>query len=271
MDIVGHARGFVPYLDRIDTEKLATSSKKTEMSLSTYKSNRLLRIMGIIGPDFMAPSSYLPPKDVGRLARSSKQTQRVREKARCLEAFKHPVDYEDLPANILPALRIVNKNVRKCVHDKTVRYLLNEKVLTKEEIIKALNEGLMREIQTHSLHNIRILLDAGADVNHADNRGMTALIAAQQEGHDEIATLLLEHGATINQEDANGTTVLMFACRWGQTDIVKFLLERGANVNQTNNLGWTALMRAANRGNTMIAELLLDSGADPNLKDNRGR
>ena len=43
------------------------------------------------------------------------------------------------------------------------------------------------------LNNMKEIVDAGADVNKADNKGLTALFIAAQKGHVEILRFLLEY------------------------------------------------------------------------------
>lgn len=59
------------------------------------------------------------------------------------------------------------------------------------------------------LTNCRFLLNAGADVNIADNHGWTPLHAALYSSEPRLAHLLLEHGAKINAQDDLGITPLM--------------------------------------------------------------
>jgi len=46
-----------------------------------------------------------------------------------------------------------------------------------------------------SVEIVRMLLDAGADVNARQPEGFRAIDAARQEGHEELEQLLLERGA----------------------------------------------------------------------------
>lgn len=54
----------------------------------------------------------------------------------------------------------------------------------------------------------KLLLDAGADINHALPSGATALIGAANEGYTDVVALLAEHGADLFHEDSNGKTAL---------------------------------------------------------------
>ena len=43
---------------------------------------------------------------------------------------------------------------------------------------------------------VRLLVEAGVDVNRADGQGVTPLAHAEQQGYDEIAAILRDAGAT---------------------------------------------------------------------------
>ena len=57
------------------------------------------------------------------------------------------------------------------------------------------------------------LIDAGADVNTADEDGQTALMAAAERGHVAKVRLLLAHGAKADAKDKVGRTALRYARR----------------------------------------------------------
>lgn len=48
---------------------------------------------------------------------------------------------------------------------------------------------------------VRMLLDAGADVNAHGNYHISSLLWASGRGHAEIAKLLIQHGAKVNLGD----------------------------------------------------------------------
>jgi ankyrin repeat protein len=62
-----------------------------------------------------------------------------------------------------------------------------------------------------SLPIARALIEAGADVNAAQQAGFTPLHAAAMEGRLELAKLLLEHGADRNAKAEDGRTPLAMA------------------------------------------------------------
>ena len=58
---------------------------------------------------------------------------------------------------------------------------------------------------------VTLLLDGGAHVDDADNRGRTALMIAAERGHAGIAKLLLAHGANVGLHDKQGKSALDLA------------------------------------------------------------
>ena len=56
-----------------------------------------------------------------------------------------------------------------------------------------------------------LLANGGADINHQNKAGITALHAAADQGWSDIVALLLDHGADPLIEDSFGTTALDYA------------------------------------------------------------
>lgn len=114
---------------------------------------------------------------------------------------------------------------------------------------------------------VKLLVDAGVDINWQDEMGETALHIAARFGHFECAKALLE-GTNEQKADfelAERTfawTPLHVASVDGHLSIVELLIAAGADLNKLDASGWTAREHAALRGHMDIAERLAESAVD---------
>jgi ankyrin repeat protein len=106
------------------------------------------------------------------------------------------------------------------------------------------------------------LIRAGADVNAANDLGVTALWAASLNGNQVIVKHLLDRGANPNAALLSGETPLMAAARAGKREVVRELLARKAALDARATRGQTALMWAVSQKHADIIALLLAAGAD---------
>jgi ankyrin repeat protein len=89
--------------------------------------------------------------------------------------------------------------------------------------------ALMLSAELHNVDAVKVLLDAGADVNRQDNDVReTALIIASMNGYADIVKLLLKRGADMGKKREGGYTALMLAARNGHKEVVRILKEAGA-------------------------------------------
>jgi len=147
----------------------------------------------------------------------------------------------------------------------------------------------------NSTETVRLLIKAGANVNHIDGDRMSPLRIAMENNNIEIARLLLEAGADVNQripsEDGaeRGDTILMdtvgYYSLFKNISAIKLLLDFKANPNDRNELeyneeselrgegwrGYSVLGCAARGGWKEVVELLLSYGADPTLPRTDGK
>ncbi len=138
----------------------------------------------------------------------------------------------------------------------------------------------------HHPGNIEILLKAGANVRAQDTNNNTALLTHLSEGKVsfDIVRLLVNAGADVNHKNGDGYTPIFYAVLNGNEYIARFLISKGAKLNERlpeNSIPWqyynnaslhdaygggvTPLMIAAALGHTEIVKILLESGADVNV------
>lgn len=151
------------------------------------------------------------------------------------------------------------------------------------------------------LETVRILVKAGANINHVDSFEYTPLrkaVTCYKTYNIPMIRLLLDLGADVNQRrekeyDGDGNTALMKAVYgyglYKKTDVIELLLKRGANPNEKNTFpydtdcddeysgkcgswnGFTVLTYAAYYGYYDVVKLLLKYGADPTIPRQDGK
>ena len=153
-----------------------------------------------------------------------------------------------------------------------------------------------REPDLDHLDYIRLLLDAGAEVNARliestetrtvftnqwlDENGATAFLRASQSGDVPLLNLLLEFGADPHINTELGVTPMAVAAGIGwvegvtnewstaQTvEAVKLLLELGIDPNYQADTGRTALHGAGHKGATEVARILVEAGGRLDIRD----
>ncbi|KAG8441939.1 hypothetical protein GDO86_010936 [Hymenochirus boettgeri] len=107
---------------------------------------------------------------------------------------------------------------------------------------------------------LRFMSDARL-LNDGDEKGMTPLHLAAQNGHDKIAFLLLKRG-TLLLSDYRGWTALHYAAYGGYTRTIKVLLDTSIGlIDKTDKENNTAMHIAGREGHAKAVDLFLDYGA----------
>ena len=114
------------------------------------------------------------------------------------------------------------------------------------------------------LTRVRLLLENGADVNAANDRGEAPLHRAAWKGYAVYFQFLLDHGADPNLTDNRGRTPLDRVAASARAALEL------ATLNRPDAAGRTPLHRALAQGDAAAAQSLLERGADPNLRDSDG-
>ena len=162
----------------------------------------------------------------------------------------------------------------KCLSKVTMILVLPLLVLCWHHIYhgkRHLESNLMEVARIGDYLAVDRYLHEGADVNCRDGDGLTPLIWAAIQGHEEVVRLLLERGGNLEAKNHNGDTALMWASLMGHKDVVDFMLDRGANADLGEpKSGVTALMAAAAKGHADVAQVLVEKGAAVDARDRNG-
>jgi len=167
----------------------------------------------------------------------------------------------------------------------------------REKVIQYLSLGaepladtVVTAVEKENVEIVKLLIDAGANVNIRNWRGNSPLILAVYHGHRGIVKLLIDAKADLNLNNRHtGHTPLIFAALSGNREITKLLIDAKVDLNikdyvdrnsalinargyfgKINDGGNSALIYAAEQGFTEIAKLLIIAGADVNIKNAHG-
>ena len=137
--------------------------------------------------------------------------------------------------------------------------------LTHTELVQVLNplpkqekEGLLYGACIEGdMLVVEALIAVGCSVNFVGFTGVTPLMNAAYEGHEEIVKKLILAGANLAMKDENGNTALHYAAIHNHIQCGVLLAEGGASVRTTNNLSQTPLDIAKSDFQEAIKQALL--------------
>ncbi|EFQ34117.1 hypothetical protein CGRA01v4_12182 [Colletotrichum graminicola] len=132
----------------------------------------------------------------------------------------------------------------------------------------------MRTRSSSSPLNAKLMIEAGINVAHSNNKGQTFLHVVCSRGRDDGSDEFLvfvqwafEHGLYINARDDTGRTPLLEAVQNRDEKLTLLLMQHGADPNAVDDQGWTPLSTVIDRDNSAcsleLLSLLLENGADP--------
>ena len=132
---------------------------------------------------------------------------------------------------------------------------------------------LVKAAMENDLEEARKLTGAGADLNAADNKGMTALHYASRLGNLALVRFLLEKGARLEAKNRSGATPLHCACgsRLPSMELLNCLIARGADLNAVDNQGHTPLIHSAAVYRLDFVQRLIATGVDGNRANHLGQ
>ena len=122
-----------------------------------------------------------------------------------------------------------------------------------------------------NLEMVKLLLNAGAEIDEVEGSRSTPLMLAARKGHQNIITHLITCGASVDKKDLNNRTALHYASERGNLEMVKLLLNAGAEIDEVEGSRSTPLMLAARKGHQNIITHLITCGASVDKKDLNNR
>ena len=142
------------------------------------------------------------------------------------------------------------------------------------------SEALYTAIEKGDVEMVRLLVEAGADINAAEGfGGNTPLHEAVEQGDAEIVKILVAAGADVHAEGYFDRTPLTLAAEEGATEILQILLGSDADTStdgedkeaaSTPSVGSEALYTAIEKGDVDMVRLLVEAGADVNAAEGFG-
>ena len=132
---------------------------------------------------------------------------------------------------------------------------------------------LHRNIEVNDIHGVKALIEIeGADCDIINPAGITPLVSAVTNNcSTKCLRMLLDAGADVNKPDSCGDTPLMCAVKENKITCVRMLIDAGAHVDVAHDKdGNTPLMSAAANGYTKCVKALLAAGADVHKTDDSG-
>lgn len=147
----------------------------------------------------------------------------------------------------------------------------NIQQISAEELRRAAERGDAVKVAGH-------VQAGGGALDDANEDEETALLLASAKGHAKVVKLLIDAGVDLNKKDDFGMTALRLAagapkksiCE-GHIACVQLLCVAGASANVVCDYGWTPLMKTCEMGYKKICEILLESSdVDVKAMENGG-
>jgi len=124
---------------------------------------------------------------------------------------------------------------------------------------------------------LKVLINAGLDLNAKGRRGNTLLYNLSEYSEFEFIKLVLDSGADVNLGNKNGNTPISVALARGDSEILQLLIDYGGEINTKNGMNVTPLYQAiqGNQASIVLAfgnnepkleniKILINAGADVN-------
>jgi len=154
---------------------------------------------------------------------------------------------------------IINNNLRSFLTGK--ENFVPDETSNPSDRITRLNKSLIESAKRGDINTSLVLIKSGAEINHKEKFGDTALKIAIIQQYYELAKFLIDHGANITGTESE--KLLVMAAEKNDLPFAEQLIKTGTNLNRAENGHETPLIAAAGTGIEMT-RLLIRYGADVN-------
>uniref|UniRef100_A0A2C9KAG0 Uncharacterized protein n=1 Tax=Biomphalaria glabrata TaxID=6526 RepID=A0A2C9KAG0_BIOGL len=128
--------------------------------------------------------------------------------------------------------------------------------------------ALFIAVKCNRKSNVKILIEAGSDLNARSCSNKTPLALALRLGFDRLALLLMQHGSELHNINKKRHDAFHLSVKHRCPQSFYWIMAAGTNIFKRNNVGGTVLHYSTT---VEIAGSLLKAGLDVNDKDNLGR
>lgn len=160
--------------------------------------------------------------------------------------------------------RLFGKSKKKAAQDRIIKQE-NDSKPVKEPIKIDLTNELLEAIRLGNIKEVTSLLERGADPSKKNIVLQSPIFNALFfNSGEEMIKILVNAGANLNDTNNNGIPFLVSEAGHGELENVKLLLKYGADPNIKDKDGYCALGLAAVNGEARILEALILARADIN-------
>lgn len=197
------------------------------------------------------------------------------------DKLKNAVELNSVPIfkSSISSLDVESMNVKRvlanimflCTKHKKRKIIWNillDKIKSMQDMSEILNvraereeTALMRAVKRDNKGAVRALVDAGADISMANEKGITALMLAASSS-SEVFDIIMEAINGMQDRDeaikivdakgSSGNTALMYSVKHGNDHAVKVLIEAGADISIASRRGVTALILSTSSENDVF-------------------
>ena len=155
---------------------------------------------------------------------------------------------------------VENSNIFAAISQKdfaTVEYLLSSSPKVINERNQFNRTPLHFAVESDNLEMVKLLINAGSDVNSVAMNSLTPLFSAVATGDIEIVKFLVSSGADLKCRNQQQDTVIHLAIKLGNIELVRFFASKGVDLTAKNDKGQTPVIVAKNYKKDDIMQFLV--------------